>query len=108
MNARRLGLMKKTAYLVSTARGGIVEEPALHAALTSGGIAGAGLDVFDREPPSLDNPLFRLPNIVVSPHIAGVTAEAMDRMAVQAIENVFSVFAGRPLVENVVNRELFK
>lgn len=106
-NADRMKLMKRTAYLVSTARGGIVDEKALHHALTTGLLPAAGLDVFDREPPDADNPLFKLPNILLSPHIAGVTAESMDRMAVQAAENVLSVFAGQPIKENAVNREIY-
>jgi D-3-phosphoglycerate dehydrogenase len=107
IDARRLALMKPSAFLISTARGGVVDEAALHAALVAGGIAGAGLDVFDREPPDPANPLFKLANLVASPHIAGVTVEAMDRMAVNAAENVLSVFDGRPLRENAVNPEVF-
>ena len=72
-DAARLRRMKKTAYLVNTARGGIVDEMALHATLTSGTIAGAGIDVFDPEPPSADHPLLKLANFVTSPHMAGVT-----------------------------------
>jgi D-3-phosphoglycerate dehydrogenase len=102
----RIARMKPTAYLVSTARGGIVDEAALHQALSTGVIPAAGLDVFDKEPPDADNPLFKLPNLVASPHIAGVTKEAMDRMAVEAAKNVLSVFDGAPVRENVVNKEV--
>ena len=73
---------------MSTARGGIIDETALHAALTDGTLPAAALDVFDREPPDPANPLFKLPNMIASPHIAGVTAEAMDRMSVEAAKNV--------------------
>ena len=76
-------------------------------ALTDGTLPAAALDVFDREPPDPENPLFKLPNLVFSPHIAGVTAEAMDRMAVQAVQNIFSIFDGAPRKENAVNPEVF-
>jgi D-3-phosphoglycerate dehydrogenase / 2-oxoglutarate reductase len=105
-NAARLRRMKPTAYLVNTARGGIVDEADLHAALTSGVIPAAGLDVLDREPPDPDNPLLKLPNVITAPHMAGVTRESIDRMAVQAVRNVLSVFDGAPIVENVVNPEV--
>jgi len=105
--AERLQRMKKSAYLVNTARGGIVDEAALHAALAAGTIAGAGIDVFDPEPPPPDHPLLRLANLATSPHMAGVTRESMDRMAVQAALNVLSVFDGKPIRENAVNPEVF-
>jgi D-3-phosphoglycerate dehydrogenase len=106
-NAARLKKMKPTAYLVSTARGGIIDEAALHAALTDGTLPAAALDVFDREPPDTENPLFKLPNVILAPHIAGVTAESMQRMAVEAARNVLSVFDGAPRKENAVNPEAF-
>jgi len=105
-DAVRLKRMKPTAYLINTARGGIVDEKDLHAALTSGVIAAAGLDVLDREPPDADNPLLTLDNVITAPHMAGVTRESIDRMAVQAVKNVLSVFDGAPLVENIVNPEV--
>jgi D-3-phosphoglycerate dehydrogenase len=105
-DAARLKRMKPTAYLVNTARGGIVDEKDLHAALTSGVIAAAGIDVLDREPPDPDNPLLKLANIITAPHMAGVTVESIDRMAVQAVRNVLSVFDGAPIVENVINPEV--
>jgi D-3-phosphoglycerate dehydrogenase / 2-oxoglutarate reductase len=105
--AARLRRMKKAAYLVNTARGGIVDEGALHAALTAGSIAGAGIDVFDPEPPLPDHPLLQLANLVTSPHMAGGTRESIDRMAVQAVYNVLSVFDGKPIRENAVNPEVF-
>ena len=72
-NAARLKRMKPTAYLINTARGGIVDEPALHDALVSGKLAGAGLDVFEQEPPPAGHALFALPNVIMAPHVAGVT-----------------------------------
>jgi D-3-phosphoglycerate dehydrogenase / 2-oxoglutarate reductase len=106
INATRLARMKQSAFLVNTARGGIIDEPALFEALTSGKIAGAGLDVFEKEPTPADNPLLRAPNTIFAPHMAGVSRESLDRMAVTAVQNVLSVFDGKPNVENVVNKEV--
>jgi D-3-phosphoglycerate dehydrogenase len=105
--AERLARMKPAAYLVNTARGGIIDEIALHSALTAGVIAGAGLDVFEREPPHDDNALLSLPNVIAAPHMAGVTREGMDRMAVSVAENLLSVLDGQPKLENVINPEVF-
>src|SRR5665213_451776 len=82
-NAARLKRMKATAYLINTARGGIIDERALHDALVSGKLAGAGLDVFEQEPPPIGHSLFELPNVIVAPHVAGVTREAVDRLTEQ-------------------------
>jgi D-3-phosphoglycerate dehydrogenase / 2-oxoglutarate reductase len=106
-DAARLERMKPTAYIVNTARGGIVNEMALAAALISNRIAGAGIDVFEQEPAPLDHPLLKLTNCVVAPHMAGVTAESMDRMAVAAVRNILSVLDGNPIKENAVNPEVF-
>ena len=106
-NANRLARMKSSAYLINTARGGIIDEAALHSALTEGTIAGAGLDVFDQEPPQPDNPLFNLPNVILAPHIAGVTLEAFDRMAVSTVQNMLDVLDGKPNMDHVVNTEVF-
>ncbi len=106
-NTARLKKMKRTAYLVCTARGGIIDEKALHAALTDGTLPAAALDVFEREPPEPDNPLLKLPNLIAAPHIAGVTAEAMERMAIQAAQNVLSVFDSKPIKENAINPEVW-
>lgn len=107
IGAAQLARMKPQAFIVNTARGGIIDEPALHQALTRGGLQGAGLDVFDREPPDPANPLFGLPNVILAPHMAGVSQEAMDRMAVAMVRNVLSVLDGKPDMANVVNREIF-
>jgi len=106
IGAARLGRLKPTAYVVNTARGGIIDEAALEFALTNGRLAGAGLDVFDAEPPPIDHPLLRLANVITSPHMAGVTRESIDRMAAQAVRNVLSVLDGQPIRENVVNQHV--
>jgi len=105
-DARRLARMKPTAYLVNTARGGIINEDDLFAVLKEKKIAGAGLDVLLEEPPPAAHPLFALPNVIFAPHMAGVTREAFDRMAIQAAENVLSVLDGKIRAENVVNKEV--
>jgi D-3-phosphoglycerate dehydrogenase len=105
-DARRLGRMKPGAYLVNTARGGIVDEAALHDALCSGALAGAGLDVFAEEPTPAGNPLLTHPGVICAPHMAGVTAEALAAMSAVTAENILSVLDGAPLAENVVNRSV--
>jgi D-3-phosphoglycerate dehydrogenase / 2-oxoglutarate reductase len=105
-NAARLKLMKPSAYLVNTARGGIVEEAALYDALSSGELAGAGLDVFEQEPPPLGHSLFELPNVIIAPHVAGVTREAVDRMSVQTALNILSALDGEPIRQNVINQDV--
>ena len=105
-NAARLKRMKATAYLINTARGGIVDEPALYDALSSGKLAGAGLDVFDQEPPPAGHSLFALPNVIMAPHVAGVTREAVDRMSEQTARNILSVLDGQPIRLNIINPDV--
>lgn len=105
-DAARLKRLKPTAYLVNTARGGIVDEAALYTALTNGELAGAGLDVFEKEPALGDNPLFKLSNVITAPHLAGVTSEALYRMGLQTARNILSVLDGAPIRDNVINREV--
>ncbi len=105
-NAVRLKLMKPTAYLINTARGGIVDEKALYDALVSGRLAGAGLDVFEQEPPPKEHLLFALPNVITAPHVAGVTVEAVDRMSEQTARNLLSALDGDPIRGNVINQDV--
>lgn len=96
IGARELGLMKPTALLINTARGPIVDEAALLDALISHRIAGAGLDVFDTEPLPPGHPLTKLENVVLTPHSAGITPEALEAGLQMAVENVWSFLAGTP------------
>jgi D-3-phosphoglycerate dehydrogenase len=105
-NAARLNLMKPGAYLINTARGGIVVEAALYDALTSGKLAGAGLDVFEQEPPPMGHSLFELPNVIIAPHVAGVTHEAVERMSEQTARNILSVLDGDPIRQNIINQDV--
>jgi D-3-phosphoglycerate dehydrogenase len=105
-DAARLARMKPSAYLVNTARGGIIVEAALHEALVSGKLAGAGLDVFEQEPPPPGHALFELPNVVIAPHVAGVTREALDRMGEQTARNMLSALDGEPIRQNVINQDV--
>jgi D-3-phosphoglycerate dehydrogenase len=105
-DAPRLARMKRTAFLINTARGGMVDEVALYAALAGGLIAGAALDVFDTEPPPLDHPLLTLPSFVAAPHLAGITLEAAARMAEVTVNNILSVLDGRPNRELMLNEEV--
>ncbi len=91
----RLALMRPTALLINTARGGLVDEPALARALVEGRLAGAGIDVFEDEPPDPSNPLLAAPRALLSPHSAGVTGESMVRMATEAATNILDVLDGR-------------
>src|ERR1700750_1914357 len=105
-NAARLQRMKGTAYLVNTARGGIVDEKDIHEALVAGKIAGAGLDVFEVEPPPVGQPLHALPNVIMAPHVAGVTVEAVRRMSEQTARNILSALDGEPIKQNVINQDV--
>lgn len=102
IGARELGLMKRTALLINTARGGLVDEAALAEALLSNRIGGAGFDVLSKEPPLPDNPLLqlRLPNFILTPHVAWASGGAMQTLADMLVDNIEAWAAGRP--QNVV------
>ena len=106
IGARELGLMKRTAYLINTSRGAVVDEVALVRALRSGTIAGAGLDVYEREP-ELSAGLNTLPNTVLAPHLGSATLETRTRMATLAADNVLAVLRGeRP--PSLVNPKVWR
>ncbi len=94
INARTLAMMQRGSYLINVARGTLVDEQALLDALNNGHIAGAGLDVFDPEPPASDNPLFQHPHTVCTPHIASFTTAGVLRMQVMACEQVALALSG--------------
>lgn len=100
IGAREIALMKPTAFLVNTARGEVVDEPALIAALHAGRIAGAGLDSFAEEPP-VANPLWQLPNVILTPHVAGVTEDARRAVSIMTATNVLAFLRGEPLARNL-------
>ncbi len=101
IDAAALARMRAGAVLINTARGGLVDQPALTAALASGRLAGAGLDVFVHEPHDASEPLFRLPNVVLTPHIAWLTTGTFDRSFALAAENCRRLAAGEPLLHRV-------
>ncbi|MDH7564134.1 MAG: glyoxylate reductase [Candidatus Bathyarchaeota archaeon] len=107
VNRERLGLMKTTAYLINNSRGPVVDENALYEALKERRIGGAGLDVFEQEPTPLDNPLLKLDNVVVAPHISSASYETRSRMSEMVAENLVAFFEGkRP--PNLVNPDVMK
>jgi len=105
ISREKLGLMKSTAFIVNTARGALIDEAALVEALTEGRIAGAGLDVFEVEPPRADNPLMSLPNVIATPHRLGHAAETRQRCAGIAEQNILALLRGE-LPEFTVNRDV--
>ena len=94
INAQRLALCKPTAVLVNASRGGVVDEQALYEALRAGHLAAAACDVWLSEPPTLDNPLVGLPNVLATPHLGANTDEALERVGVRMVEDIFTVLDG--------------
>ncbi len=105
-SAEEFDAMKSTSILINCARGGIVNEKALYDALTNNKIRSAGLDVYDDEPSTSSYPLFSLDNILLSPHIAGVTQEATIRMSKQAVQNVLDVFDNKVDPDVIINKNV--
>jgi phosphoglycerate dehydrogenase-like enzyme len=101
LGAAALARMKPGVVLVNTARGGLVDQTALAAALKDGRLAAAGIDVFAEEPAAADNPLFALPNVVVTPHVAWLTRETLERSLAVAVENCRRLRDGRELLHRV-------
>ena len=102
INADTLSIMKPTAYLINTSRGGAVDEAALADVLNKGRIAGAGLDVLSVEPMLADNPLFTAKNCLITPHIAWAPVETRTRLITMVAENIKAFSDNAPI--NVVNR----
>ncbi len=107
LNADALARMPKGGYVINTARGGLIDEAALVAAIQNGHLAGAGLDTFAVEPPAADHPFFAVPEIVLTPHIGGVTRQAGARVGVEAVRGIFQILDGQPVApERIINRKL--
>ncbi len=104
VNERLLGLMKPSSYLINTARGTVVDEKALIQALEKNQIAGAALDVFEDEPPALDNPLLTLNNVIVTAHTAGLNRDCERKLAIQAAQAIVDYFQGKE-PEHIYNKK---
>jgi glyoxylate reductase len=107
LDARKIAAMKRGAVLVNTARGGIVNEEALHRALDDGQLFAAGLDVFEREPVASDQPLLAHPRVVLVPHIGSATARTRLQMIKLAVDNAVAALQGRPM-PHCVNPEVYR
>jgi len=105
IGARELALMKPTAYLINTSRGPVVQEAALIAALENGRIAGAALDVYEREPEIASG--LRRANVVLATHLASASVETRTKMAMMAVDNVIALFDGRR-PPNILNPEVLE
>lgn len=108
IGAAELAALRPGALVVNCARGGLIDEAAIVAAVRSGQVAGAGFDVFDAEPPAPDHPFFTEPRILLTPHSAGMSLEATKRSAVQTVENILATFDGTLDPAVVVNKEVLQ
>ena len=97
IGAAQFKTMKRSAVLINTARGPLVDKMALADALKAGAIFAAGLDVTDPEPPNMDDPLLKVPNVVIAPHIASATVETRNQMAEICAKNLIAGLTGQPL-----------
>jgi D-3-phosphoglycerate dehydrogenase / 2-oxoglutarate reductase len=108
IGARELALMKRSAFVINTSRGGVIDQAALVAALSEGRIAGAGLDVTDPEPPAPGDPLLALPNVILTPHVAWYSEESREHVTVEAAREVVRILHGErphsPVNPDVVPR----
>lgn len=107
VNAERLASMKSTAYLINTSRGPVVDQPALTHALQTGQIAGAGIDVFETEPPAADDPLLALDNVIVTPHALCWTDQCFAGIGASAVQSVLDTMAG-DTPTGLINREILQ
>ncbi len=107
INKQSLEQMKQGAFIINTARGGLIHERDLSQALQNGQIGGAALDVFECEPPDTNNPLFMMDNVIVSPHVAGASDNSLKNMGMGAVQNVVSVLKGDSIdMESLINKEV--
>lgn len=105
LNNRTIALLPRGSYIVNTARGGLVDEAALLEAIYDGQIAGAGLDVFEIEPLECDHPLFAASELIVTPHVGASTAEAMERVAADAVQGIIDYVEKRSIAaDRIVNK----
>jgi D-3-phosphoglycerate dehydrogenase len=102
---REFSVMKPTAYFINTARAGLVDEEALYQALKSGQIAGAAIDVFEKEPPGKDHPLVTLENITITPHMAGGSVDAFYNSPKRLVADMVHLFGDQSKIRFLVNRE---
>ena len=109
INAQMIAMLPKGAIVINTARGGLIDEEALAEALTSGHLAGAGLDTLENEPPLPGSPLLKLPSVVLTPHVGGSTDAALSATAAAAARNALQVLRGEAVPRNIcVNPQILE